>query len=310
MHLKDIGADGQRGVRALLVVLAISAVVGVNSGVAHAGANPGNPNGGPPSATAGADPEGGDITALVQGGRSAARGGHGGSSCRWFRGDMGLHNEGYSKAGPGGGFALVDSESGRIVVALYGRLCDGETDPTWVFVETPTDRQVAEIALDQVRRRLPKPQAAFVPDVEEPSTPAVVHFPLWFAVPESQWGPVSATASVLGVSATVTATPTRLTFHAGDGGRAVSCAGPGPTWRVGMIEPARQPACSYVYRDVSTLAPNGHAWTSQLQILWRVTWTATNGAPGSLGTLTTANGFAIPVVEQQSVETAIAGRER
>lgn len=277
---------------------------------AAAGVHPGNPNGGPPPlATAGADPAG-EIDALVRGGGAALRGGNGRSSCRWFPGSLASPVGGFLEVKPGEGFRLGDAEDGGVVLALYGRLCGGETAPTWVFVNVVSARQVANIGLDKVRDRLPKPDAMFSPDIRDSDSPAVVHLPLWFAVPDGQWQPISATATVAGLSATVKATPSGLTLAPGDGRGSVQCAGPGARWRPGAAEPVRPPACSYVYRDASTIAPNGETWSAQLAIHWNASWTATNGEGGDLGTLTTTTGYAIPVREIQGVETASAGRDR
>jgi hypothetical protein len=123
-----------------------------------------------------------------------------------------------------------------------------------------------------------------------------------------QWQPVSATATVQGLSATVTATPTRLSLRTGDQPGGASCVGPGRLWSPGMAEPAVPPACSYTYQDASTVAPNGKNWPAQLSIRWHVSWTATNGAGADLDDLTTATGYAIPVREIQARETARTGR--
>jgi hypothetical protein len=275
--------------------------VGIPSS-AVAGANPGNPNGGPPVATAGADPEGGDISALVRSGTARTRSRDGKSACRWFRGSLGTPSQGFSEGGPGSGFELVDDQTGDPVVALYGRSCGDET--TWFFVTFQSARQLADIGFDEVRDRLPKPRGVFSPSLEGPGLQAVVNVPLWFAVPANQWKPVQATASRPGLSATVTATPVQLVFTPGGGKGAATCTGPGLQWSPEMAEPASPPACSYVYRDASTVAPNGRTWSGQLTMRWQVRWAATNGESGDLGTLETATGYEIPVGEVQAVETA------
>jgi len=155
-----------------------------------------------------------------------------------------------------------------------------------------------------VRDKLPVPRAVFSPDVTGQAARAVVHLPLWFAVTPGQWAPVSATASIPGLAATVTARPVWLAFEPGDGGAAVSCTGPGPRYRPGMPEPARPPDCSYTYRDASTTAPGGTTWPARLSIRWQVSWSATNGDSGSLGPLTTTAGYPVPVQEIQAIEAA------
>jgi hypothetical protein len=178
------------------------------------------------------------------------------------------------------------------------RNCGG--DETWIWVLRAEPRDLAAAGLDTVREKLPRPHAVFSPSVLD--APAVVNLPQWFAVPAAQWRPVSGTAGVPGLSATVTATPRILSFDPGDGHRQVSCRGPGPRWRPGTPEPAQPPPCSYTYRDASSVAPGGRAWPARLSIHWDVTWTATNGDGGSLASLTTTQAYAIPVREVQAVE--------
>jgi hypothetical protein len=191
---------------------------------------------------------------------------------------------------------LLNEDGSRRV--LYLRTCEDEE--TWIWVLQAEPRELAAASLDTVREKLPKPDAIFSPPLRSAS--AVVNLPQWFAVPVAQWRPVSGTAEVPGLSATVTATPRTLSFDPGDGHRPVSCRGPGPRWRPGTPEPAHAPACSYTYRDASSVAPGGRAWTARLSVRWAVAWTATNGDGGSLGTLTTTQSYAMPVREIQAVE--------
>jgi hypothetical protein len=266
--------------------------------------NPGDPNnpGGSLSATAKVDPNGNDILATVASLGANSPGSKAKSSCRWVRGQMSKVPEiatGETKSQ----FALIDADGTSRL--LYGRLCG--TTVTWFFIRQVTARQVAEMGRDQVRQRLPRPRAVFSPEANA-SSPAVVHLPLWFAVPDAQWIPVSATANMFGLSATVTATPTRLTLSPGDGSQAVSCTGPGPRWHAGMAEPIEQPKCSYRYQNASSIAPGGQSWSARLSIEWRVNWTATNGEAGEFDPMTTTSGYAIPVREIEAVEAATGRR--
>jgi hypothetical protein len=167
-------------------------------------------------------------------------------------------------------------------------------------VRQASPRELADNAYETVRDRLPLPRGVFSPELGD----AVVHLPLWFAVPDGQWTPVAASASIPGLTAVVTATPVQLVFEAGDGSSPVACAGPGPKFRPGMREPASPPACSFTYRDASSVAPGGRAWPASLSIRWQVTWSASTGAGGSLGGLTTTAAYGVPVGEIQAIEQA------
>ena len=101
-----------------------------------------------------------------------------------------------------GGTPVTVPEADGSTEALYLRHCTGQTDQ-WVWILQATAAQLATLAADAIRKDLPKPAAVFSP----PATQEVVHFPVWFAVPAGQWVPVSVTADVPGLAATVTATP-------------------------------------------------------------------------------------------------------
>jgi hypothetical protein len=71
----------------------------------------------------------------------------------------------------------------------------------------------------------------------------------------------------------------------------------------GSVEPDRPPACSYTYRDTSSVAPDGRSWPASLAIGWRVAWAANNGQTGALDPLTTQAAVPVVVEQIQTVET-------
>jgi hypothetical protein len=186
---------------------------------------------------------------------------------------------------------------------LYARICAG-TIGEWRWLRVPdVDAELLTTATGDIRRRLPAPRGQFSPDVAAGAVGAVVNLPVWFAVPGGQWAAVTATAAALGAAVTLTATPTTLRFTPGDGGRAVSCAGPGPVYTPGSAVPAGgPPACSYTYRDASTVAANGRSWPASLTVAWDVTWRASNGESGVLDPLTTSSPVEVVVREIQALE--------
>jgi hypothetical protein len=195
----------------------------------------------------------------------------------------------------------VETDGRRSV--LYWRECAGVAQGSLVWVPQVAPEELAAQAADTVRELLPLPRGVFSPNLSA-GHPAVVHVPLWFAVPAAQWEPVSATASVPGLAATVVARPTGLLFRPGDGLGTVECMGPGTTFRPGMQEPAKPPACSHTYSDASTVAPNRRTWPATLSIRWEVSWSASTGVGGSLGTLTTSTDYPVPASEIQAIEQA------
>lgn len=92
---------------------------------------------------------------------------------------------------------------------------------------------------------------------------------LWTAVDPSTWGPVSATASVPGLSVTATARASRIVWTMGDG-RSVTCANPGTPYAA-SYGGARSPSCGYVYTTSSRAQPGG-VFTVTATTTWRVTW--------------------------------------
>ncbi|WP_322770523.1 hypothetical protein [Frankia sp. Cr1] len=183
---------------------------------------------------------------------------------------------------------------------LYGRVCDG-TVATWQWLRVSAATDLVATASAEIRRTLPVPHGVFSPNVTAGS--AVVNVPVWFAAP-GQWAPVTATATIPGATVTVTAVPQTLEFQPGDGSPAVACTGPGPVFTTGMAEPDRPPACSYTYRDASTVAPGGRAWPAVLTIRWQIGWTASDGETGALAPLTTTTDVPVVVGQIQAIERA------
>lgn len=156
---------------------------------------------------------------------------------------------------------------------------------------------------DSVRRRIPMPVPRVAPADEHPDgwTYAQLDTYFWVEQAAGQWETVSATASVPGLSVTVSAEPERLIVHPGDGGGPVVCEGPQPAIRNDEYYEG-MPGCRYRYRNSSAMAPNGATFPLQMEIEWRVTWSASNGRGGDLGvTRTTSEVRDLAVAELQAV---------
>ena len=64
------------------------------------------------------------------------------------------------------------------------------------------------------------------------------------------------------------------------------------------------PGCTYVYRNSSSMAPNGATFPLQVTIEWHVTWSASTGDSGDLGMLRTTSPVRdLAVAEIQAVLT-------
>lgn len=188
----------------------------------------------------------------------------------------------------------------EIVFRAYVRTCTDafgqvQSELTWV-PDQQTPEQLAQVAYDKVVRQLPRPSPGFAP----PAGKGVVQVGTWFW--SGTWAPVFATASIPGLSATVTAVPVSLTFDPGDGRLgtgAVTCAGPGRVWTPADGDEAVS-ACQYTYRHSSAMSPSG-MWRTNLTITWSVAFTASNGAGSDLGQLTTSTATDLRVGEIQAV---------
>jgi hypothetical protein len=293
---RQVGLVDRPRLRSLAIATTVVALTAVGVGTAQADGGLVNPG---KRAVVGGEvkPPSGELVAMVELEAAGDRGSGGGAPrCTWT-----LAADYFGLGQPIAETERQDPHGRRSV--LYWRECTGAAGGTLVWVLQMTPQELAAIAVDTVRDRLPSPRGVFSPDLTA-GRPAVVHVPLWFAVPAGQWAPVSATASVPGLTATVVARPVELFFAAGDGSNAVGCTGPGQVFRPGMAEPARPPECSYTYGDASTVAPNGRAWPATLSVLWETSWSASNGAGGSLTPLTTSTDFAVPVGEIQAIEQA------
>ena len=103
---------------------------------------------------------------------------------------------------------------------------------------------------------------------------AAVGYPLWlWADGPTQVGPVS--DSVAGLSVSLSAEVTSLTFRMGDG-TTVTCQGDGDKWTKAVEPGTKAPGCGHTYTKPSL--PRGNYKVAALTE-WAVTWTA-NGQSG------------------------------
>jgi hypothetical protein len=112
---------------------------------------------------------------------------------------------------------------------------------------------------------------------------------------------LTATAAVPGLTATVTATPTSVTWTMGDGGR-VTCAGPGTPYDPATPFEQQSTTCSYTYHTSSAAQP-GNVYAGRVAISYGASWTATDGTGGNLGALTATATFAARVGEIQGINS-------
>src|SRR3954468_6283696 len=188
--------------------------------------------------------------------------------------------------------SLINPATGQLS-AVYTRSCDGKFQYVYVGPHSPVD--VAHVAYEKVSRLVPKPQVDFSP----PADKMVVNFESWLGVVPH--APVTATAAIPGLSATVTARPTNVEWTTGTkvpgDTDVIACQGWGST-------ESAQEGCAWTpaYPSVSkATGTNDQRYHGAVPIVWQVSWQATNGATGALGELRTTTPVEMAVREIQTI---------
>jgi hypothetical protein len=140
---------------------------------------------------------------------------------------------------------------------------------------------------NQVRAslRIPQPE----PDGSPPLTErfSVVHIPTWFWV--TNHTELTNTDTIGGLTISVTATPTDVTWDPGDGSKPIVCDGPGTIWT--GDSPDAETDCSHTYRR-STAGQPDNQLTVTASITWELSWTLNGTDQGIFETYQTTT--AIP----------------
>jgi hypothetical protein len=133
-----------------------------------------------------------------------------------------------------------------------------------------------------------------------PDQIGLVNMPVWLWVTktENTWGPIVRSASVPGLSVTVTAQVKAINWSMGDG-KTVRCEGPGTPYDASMgVRPS--PTCGHRYVKTSReLANCKYPVTATAQ--WAITWESTLGDSGQIdmtqqGSTQLRIGEAVPVL--------------
>lgn len=156
----------------------------------------------------------------------------------------------------------------------------------------PTPRRLAEQALDYTP--LPFPEPITSPD----DWSTIVNFPTWLAL--ADWSPATAEAAVSGLATTVVATPLRALWDMGDGTQVV-CTGPGRRYDPSVPDSEQSSDCSHTYRTSSAGAGPHDAYEAAVTVVYRVSWSATDGTGGDLGELPVTRRFPMEVGEVQAL---------
>ena len=136
-----------------------------------------------------------------------------------------------------------------------------------------TPAQAGAVAVARLRIPTVAPGIGPSPDLNRWKI-AAVGYPLWlWANGPTHVGPVS--DSVAGLSVSLEASVTSLTFRMGDG-NTVNCQGDGDEWTEAVEPGTKAPSCGHTYAEPSLPAGN---YKVSAVTNWAVTWTA-NGQSG------------------------------
>lgn len=114
-----------------------------------------------------------------------------------------------------------------------------------------------------------------------PPAHQVVGFPTWFWIDPAAWQPQHATDTDGTLTVDLTATPADLVVDPGDGTATIDCHGPGSPYRPGHDDAWATSTCGHTYTTPSSRLP-GKVTTTRSTLVWRFTWTASDGTTGTL----------------------------
>ena len=119
----------------------------------------------------------------------------------------------------------------------------------------------------------------------------LVGVPVWFWV--NNYRPIRVTATIPGLSATLTATPTKTVITPGDD-TSVTCAGPGVKYDPTLSYKDQESTCSHVYDQHGP-------YSAAVTVTWALTWTATDGQTGALPAANRVTRFPLRIQEAEAV---------
>jgi hypothetical protein len=154
---------------------------------------------------------------------------------------------------------------------------------------------MAQRAVSQLN--IPTPVIASNPGLDKPQ---VRYVPVWWWVQPDLWQTHTATASLPDITITAQATPTTITWYAGDH-TSTQCTGPGTPWTDTAAPTSASPTCGHTYTTTSRTNPGGK-FHLRAVVTWNITWSG-GGFNGTEPTATTAADADIEVTELRSVIT-------
>jgi hypothetical protein len=138
--------------------------------------------------------------------------------------------------------------------------------------------------------------------VRAPPGPSFVNFKTWLAL--ADWTPVTATASLNGISSTITGVPQRAVWEMGpEADGTVVCEGPGQRYNPDVADELQSTDCGYTYRRSSAGIGVDNAYSAQVTVTYQVTWVSSDGTSGVVGPVSRTTAFSLRVAEIQAINT-------
>ena len=229
----------------------------------------------------------------------------------------GDHNDGGNQAGASGGsgsgpsctyvlmgapdgFPVHDIDGNIVEVASggawYEKTCDGVFYGAVYLAGPPNAVDPAAVAAGVLKRMtIPVPDVAFSPSGDQ-----IVNLASWFWIPN--WGALTGTATVGGITVRVTAEPASARWTFGDG-TTTTCA-PGIEWSPTADE---RRACTHVWTRSSASQPS-ETFRLGVTVNWIASYTVTGGAGGgALAPLTRTATTTVRVAEVQAINDRAGG---
>jgi len=175
---------------------------------------------------------------------------------------------------------------------VFFRVCEGRYQFVFVGPHSPVD--VARVAYRRVAELVPKPAVSFSPPIDK----MIVNFESWLGV--TPHDPVTATAAIPGLSATVTAEASSIVWSTGSRVAGDTTSITCQPW--GSVDAAGDCAWTPAFPSVSKVTGTAdQRYHGSVTIVWHVSWQATNGAGGTLDDLRTTTPVAMGVQEIQTI---------
>jgi hypothetical protein len=197
-------------------------------------------------------------------------------------------------------FPVYDTDGTLIEVqaggAWYEKTCDGAFVGAVYLTATPETVNPATLAAGVLRRMtIPLPDVSLSPAVDQ-----IVNLPSWLWI--SNWAPLTGSATLGGVTVTVTAQPSTARWVFGDGNTS-TCA-PGVAWSADA-NPAE--ACTHTWAKSSAGEPSD-SYRLRLAVNWTASYTVSGGAGGgTLPPLTRTAELPVRVAEVQAINDHVRG---